>query len=204
MFVPKIHQHENRAEHLQFIKENGFGILVSNVNGKPWATHIPFMMNAEGTKLIAHLARANAQWKDFQQNEEVLVIFPGPHTYISSSWYDHKNVPTWNYIAIHVYGKIRLTEGAEVLDSLKALLDKYEKDSANPVTMESMGEKYVAAQLHGLVGFEIDITRMENAYKLSQNRDDKNYKAITDELEKRNCPFDKEVASEMKKLRPLE
>jgi transcriptional regulator len=204
MYTPKLHRNENTSEILQFIQQNGFGILVNTINGKPWATHLPLVINKEGTRLSGHLARGNSQWREFEKNDDVLVIFTGPHTYISSSWYDHENVPTWNYIAVHVYGKIRITEGEETLASLKELTNKYEKNSSKPVTVEGMSEKFLNAEIRGIVGFEIDITRIESTYKLSQNRDDKNYKAITEELDKRKCPFDAEVAAEMRKSRPLD
>jgi len=204
MYTPKSNRNENKSEIIEFVKQNGFGILVSTVNGKPWATHLPLVINKGGTNLSGHLARGNAQWRELNSNEEVLVIFTGPHAYISSSWYDHENVPTWNYISVHIYGKIRITEGEEMLTSLKELTDKYEKDSLKPVTVEGMSEKFLAAEIRGIVGIQIDITRIESTFKLSQNRDDKNYKAITKELEKRKCPFDTEVAQEMKKIRPLD
>jgi transcriptional regulator len=203
MYTPKLNRSDNKQEILEFIRQNGFGILVSTVNGKPWATHLPLVINEDGSKLTGHLSRGNAQWREFN-DEEVLIIFSGPHTYISSSWYDHENVPTWNYIAVHVYGKIRLTEGDEMLSSLKELTDKYEKNSQKPMSVEAMSEKFLAAEIRGIVGVELVITRIESTFKLSQNRDDKNYKTITRELEKRKCPFDLEVAEEMKKRRPLD
>jgi len=204
MYTAKLNRNENTQEIIEFVKQNGFGILVSTVNGKPWATHLPLVINNEGTVLSGHLARGNAQWRELTANEEVLAIFTGPHAYISSSWYDHENVPTWNYISVHVYGKIRITEGDKMLTDLKELTNKYEKDSVKPVTVEGMSEKFLTAEIRGIVGIEMDIARIESTFKLSQNRDDKNYKVITQELEKRKCPFDTEVAQEMKKIRALD
>ncbi|HEY5826369.1 MAG TPA: FMN-binding negative transcriptional regulator [Cyclobacteriaceae bacterium] len=204
MYTPKLNRNENTQEIIEFVKQNGFGILVSTVNGKPWATHLPLLINTEGTILSGHLARGNAQWRELSHNEEVLVIFTGPHAYISSSWYDHENVPTWNYISVHIYGKIRITEGEKMLADLTELTNKYEKDSVKPVTVEGMSEKFLAAEIRGIVGIEMDIIRIESTFKLSQNRDDKNYKVITQELEKRKCPLDAKVAQEMKKIRPLD
>src|SRR5690349_18720896 len=107
MYTPKIYQDNNPASIRKFIHENGFGILVSITGGQLWATHIPIMLSDDGTKLIGHVSRGNKQWKDFG-TQEVLTIFSGPHTYVSSSWYDHENVPTWNYLTVHVYGTIRI------------------------------------------------------------------------------------------------
>jgi transcriptional regulator len=204
MYTHKLNHPADSNEVLEFIQQNGFAILVSAVKGKLWATHLPLIINSEGTKLTGHIARANAQWKELNPLEEVLAIFAGPHSYISSSWYDHQNVPTWNYITAHVYGKVRITEGEEMVNDLKDLTNKYEKNSVKPVTVEGMTEKFLTAEIRGIVGVQIEVTRIESTFKLSQNRDDKNYKAITEQLENRNCPFDHEVAQEMKKRRPLD
>jgi len=128
----------------------------------------------------------------------VLAIFSGPHTYISSSWYDHENVPTWNYVAVHIYGTLRVISDEELRASLKQLVDKYEKDSEKPARMENLSDKYLKHELMGIVGFEIAITRMEATNKLSQNRDAVNHQAIIQQLEKRGDAASLEVAGLMK------
>jgi transcriptional regulator len=155
------------------------------------------LLSEDGSKLHGHVSKANQQWKDLEASE-VLVIFNGPHAYISSSWYDHENVPTWNYIAVHVYGTVKLIEGEALRHSLSSLVKKYEKNSANPVSMETMTPEYVEDSLRGLVGFEIQINRMEAAYKLSQNRDQKNHEAIVQQLEKLREPGALKIAEAMK------
>jgi transcriptional regulator len=201
MYVAKSNRNENNEELLDFIRQNGFAILISTVEGKPWATHVPLILSADGKKLSGHLARGNKQWKAWNDTTDMLAIFTGPHTYISSSWYDHENVPTWNYIAVHVYGKIRTITGDELLEGLKALTNKYEHASVKPVTVEGMSESFLSKELLGIVGFEIEITRIEAAYKLSQNRDDKNYKEIISQLRKRPDEDSHHVADEMEKRR---
>jgi transcriptional regulator len=203
MYVPKIFQNNEPSQIRDFIRQNGFAILISNGDGSLIATHIPLMLNDDGTKLSGHVSRANPQWKKINPDKEVLAIFPGPHAYISSSWYDHENVPTWNYIAVHVYGKIRFIEGEELVSSLSHLVNKYEKNSERPVSVEKMSPDYFAKHLAGLVGFEIVINRTEAAHKLSQNRDKVNHNAITDQLEKRNYGGDAEIAAAMKQDKPL-
>jgi len=163
MYKPKYAENNNEASVMEFISKNSFGIIVSQFGGKVLASHIPFELQGED-KLLGHISRANPQWKNFEIGSEVLVIFNGPHAYISSSWYDHENVPTWNYIAVHVYGTIRIIEGDELLDALKNLLDKFEVTSQHPVSIKGM---YVRKSLNGIVGFEISITSMEASYKLS-------------------------------------
>jgi transcriptional regulator len=132
----------------------------------------------------------------------VLAIFNGPHTYISSSWYDHENVPTWNYIAVHVYGTAKLLEGEALFNSIKELTAKYEQYSERPVSVETMNREYLEREMRGLVGFEITIDRIEAAYKLSQNRDKKNHDAIISQLEKRNDAQSLGIAEAMKATCP--
>ena len=127
-----------------------------------------------------------------------MAVFSGPHAYISSSWYDHENVPTWNYIAVHVYGTIRILNYDETVASLKKLVDKYETQSENPIRIEDLSEKTMR-QARGIVAFEMEITSIEATKKLSQNRDSKNYQNIISELEKTNDNQSISVANEMKK-----
>jgi transcriptional regulator len=205
MYIHPLNKWEDKPEIVDFIRTNAFATLISQVEGKPWATHLPFVLgknNSGESVLSGHLAKANQQWKSISENEDVLVIFQGPHAYISSSWYNHENVPTWNYLAVHVTGKIRLIEGEELMDHLKSLTDIYEEGRPNRVRIESMNETYVAGQLRALVGFEIKIEEVKAAAKLSQNRDDVNYHHIVEKLEESEFPLDKEVASEMEKRRP--
>jgi transcriptional regulator len=198
MYTPKQFQNNDPETIRRFIRENGFGILVSQANGQLFATHIPLLLSDDGTKLTGHLARGNRQWKSFEQPTEVLAIFSGPHTYISSSWYDHENVPTWNYVAIHVTGTLRILSEAELRAALKHITDKYEKDSVKPVRVEDLSDDYMKHAIMGIVGFEIDIQKMEATYKLSQNRDEANHQTIIRELEKRGDTASKEVAGMMK------
>ncbi len=196
---------EDEPEIVDFLKKNAFATLVSQVDGRPWATHLPFVLdqNPSGEAILhGHLAKANLQWKSLPENEEVLVIFQGPHAYISSSWYNHENVPTWNYLSVHVYGKIRIIEGEELMNHLKSLVDVYEEDRPNRVRVETMSEAYVESQLRALVGFEIKIEEVQASAKLSQNRDDVNYHHIVKKLDESPYPMDKEVATEMRKRRP--
>jgi transcriptional regulator len=199
MYTPKHFKPDDDAAVLEFIKHNGFGTLVSHVDGKLWATHLPLLLSANGGTLTGHVSRGNKAWKDFNTDQEVLAIFQGAHTYISSSWYDHENVPTWNYTAVHVYGKVRIIGEDQLRQSLKVLVDKYEKDSERPVTVEKLSGEYMKKALLGIVGFEIEIARIEAAYKLSQNRDEVNYHSIIRELEKRGDQQSADVAAEMKK-----
>lgn len=201
MYIADLFKNENQAEIEAFLQQNSFGILVNQPAGKLWATHIPLELdaNANGKAVLyGHVSIENDQWKGFAENDQVLAIFSGPHAYISSSWYDFENVPTWNYTAVHVYGTVKIIEGDLLLEHLKKLVDKYEAASENPVRIEDLSKKTMM-QTRGIVAFEIEITEIQASKKLSQNRDDKNYKAIISELEKTALPNAIDVASEMKK-----
>ncbi|SKC78088.1 FMN-binding negative transcriptional regulator [Ohtaekwangia koreensis] len=198
MYTPKQFKNDNDAEIKEFVRHNGFGILVSQKEGAMLATHIPLELSEDGTKLSGHISRGNPQWKSFT-TDDVLVIFNGPHTYISSSWYNHANVPTWNYIAVHAYGKINIIEDEELFNSLANLMNKYEKNSQHPVTVEKLTPEYIKRAMQGVVGFEVTITKLEATYKLSQNRDHESYNSIVHELEKRKDENSEQIAQAMVK-----
>jgi transcriptional regulator len=198
MYVPKLY-HQPFDEHAkQFVRANAFGLLVSQVNGRITGTHIPLELNADSSALEGHASRGNPQWKNFANGEEVLAVFTGPHSYVSSSWYDHENVPTWNYIAIHIYGTIRIIEGEELLRSLTSIVDKYEHGRPGRVSVETMSPEFVESHVKGLVGFSIKINEVQVAHKLSQNRDDKNHQAIIDQLQKESNHDSLRIAEAMK------
>ena len=204
MYIHPLNSWKTETEVQEFIQKNAFATLYSQVDGKPWATHLPVFLEkkSEGAFILhGHLAKANPQWKQLAHAEEVLVVFQGPHAYISSSWYTHENVPTWNYLAVHVYGKARCIEGEELLHHLRSLVDRYETGRPNRVQVETMTPSYLESQIRALVGFEIEIKEIHASAKLSQNRDDENYDRIIQKLEQSSIPGDLEVAEEMRKRR---
>jgi transcriptional regulator len=187
MYTPHYFKNDNIENVLNFVEQNSFGILISQANSRLVATHIPLELNRNEsgqTVLNGHVSKGNPQWKNFENDKEVLAIFNGPHSYISSSWYDHENVPTWNYIAVHMYGKIKIIEGEKLIDSLTRLVDKYERHSENPVSVGKMSERFFSKEVKGIVGFEIEVSDIQSSYKLSQNRDEKNHANIITELNK--------------------
>src|SRR5579863_135578 len=125
MYIPKHFEEKDLREAEQLVSEFGFATLVSLQQGWPLATHLPLQLekNENGDWLLhGHIAKANQQWKEFESHPKVLAIFMGPHTYISPSWYNHKNVPTWNYKALHAYGTVRIVEGEELKNNLRRLM----------------------------------------------------------------------------------
>jgi transcriptional regulator len=204
MYIPSFFKIENKDKIRDFINHNGFGIVVSKGNERLLASHIPMLLstNEKGEDVLTgHLSRANPQWTSFDDLTEVLTIFQGSHSYISSSWYDHNNVPTWNYMAVHLYGSLRFLTEEELLSELRKMTDKYEANSSKPLSIDKMDAHLLSAQLKGIVGFEIKVHEVHAAYKLSQNRDDKNHFLIIDELEKKGDENSLNIAAEMKKNR---
>lgn len=201
MYIPRRYEEKDKEKIHAFIRENSFGILVSVKDGTPAGTHIPLLLEkgADGRDmLMGHISRGNEQKYALTDGAKVLVIFPGPHAYISPRWYTQMNVPTWNYISVHVYGTVKLVEGDELHAALRRLMDYYEHPMPQPVTVEEIPEKTYDENFRGIVGFKIVIDEMQAAYKLSQNRDETSYHNVVHELEKGD-DVARGVAEEMKK-----
>lgn len=207
MYIPKSFQETDREALFQFIRTNSFALLVSTGDdGIPVATHLPIELvpAADGQfQLVGHLAKANPQGKLLARHTPSLAVFSGAHSYISSSWYDHINVPTWNYLSVHVTGRTSLLTDDETLEFLRQQVDKYEAKSACPVSIESMTEAYVRKEMRGLIAFSMTIDSLQGAAKLSQNRDDKNYQAIISELRQTGDANASALADEMGSRRPF-
>jgi transcriptional regulator len=201
LYIPKYYREEDRERILAFLHQNNFPALVSFDGEKPVATHTPVEVveDEDGRLTIyGHISRANPQWKTFGE-QEVLLIFQGPHTYISPRWYNHINVPTWNYMMIHAYGKIRQVEDDEMFALLSRLVQKHEVDT--PYRLETLPQDFVLKEMKGVVGFAVDITRLDAGFKLSQNRNDEDHETIVRELDRRGDEASAKVASAMREKR---
>lgn len=203
MYIPKSFAQTDLAVLHQFMQANNFAALISqDENGGLVATHLPLMVDTERKVLIGHLARANSQWKSLSPSREVMVIFQGPHTYISPSWYEQAaNVPTWNYAVVHAYGTPQLIEDpAEIYAMLNDLVDHHETGFETPWHVEPQrahAEKLIPA----VVGLEIEITRLEGKYKLSQNRSEADQRRVIETLSNSNYVPDQQVAELMREGR---
>ena len=201
MHIPKLYREEDREKILEFLKQNNFPALVTYDGEKPTATHLPVevLENENGSlTILGHMSRANPQWRSFGE-QEVLLIFQGAHTYISPRWYDHVNVPTWNYMMVHVYGKVRLVEGEELHSLLSRLVKNHEEPTA--YSLEALPQDFVQKEMNGVVGFAVDVTRIDAGYKLSQNRNDGDHENIIRELEGRGDENSAAVAKSMRVMR---
>lgn len=191
MYIPKHFKITDEAEIFAFIEKNAFGQLISNVQGRHFSTHLPFLVSADRTRLYAHLAKPNPQLAEIE-GQEALVTFSGPHGYISPSWYDTPGVPTWNYQVVHVYGQCKIiNQPDEIKAIVENLTQKYEAGYQSPWQTE-----YPAAMLNAITGVEIDISEIQAKFKLSQNRPAQDQKQIIQQLAKSGS---NELADTMKR-----
>ncbi|MEW6491856.1 MAG: FMN-binding negative transcriptional regulator [Cyanobacteriota bacterium] len=174
MYIPNAFREDDLEKLLAFIRANSFATLVSIVDSTPFASHIPLVVTMQDNtvKLTGHLAKQNPQWKAFGTSES-LAIFTGPHAYISPSLYEkHESVPTWNYIAVHAYGKpqfITLNNSQELMDRMiDEMIDTYETSYKSQ--WHDLSDNFREGMMNGIIGFEMTVTRLEGTYKLSQNR----------------------------------
>ncbi len=207
MYIPRMFHESSWPEIRQVIEENSFATVISCNAGSPTATHVPLRLLESATgaaKLQGHMSRANPHWRLFEREGQCLVIFAGPHAYVSPRWYDHVNVPTWNYVAVHVYGKPRVvTDAADMRELIKGLVDRYEGgvDADARYTVEGLPGDFLESQMKGIVGFEIAVDEVQASFKLSQNRDQKNYESVITELRKSDDQKAKSVAQIMSNRR---
>ena len=174
MYIPNAYREDDQATLVAFMRANSFATLVSIHNGAPVATHLPLVVEEAdgGVRLTGHVAKANPHWQTFGAGE-ALVIFQGPHAYISPSHYAaHESVPTWNYIAVHAYGvpmSLSVADSQAALEIMMAtMIDAYEP--AYHAQWKGLSARYRDGMLRGVVGFTLDVTRLEGKAKLSQNR----------------------------------
>ncbi len=170
MYIPTPFRMNDPTEIMRFIHAHSFGLLTSTVESQPFATHLPFLYDAGQNVLFAHLAKANPQWRELD-GQTALVVFSGPHAYVSPSWYEAPaSVPTWNYVAVHVYGICRVIDHEEELGRLlEQTVRFYEPHSELPYQVD---EPFYRNMMKAIVGFRVDITRVEGKAKLSQNKSD--------------------------------
>ena len=170
MYIPSLNRVEDREAVNAFIHEHSFGTLITGAGEKIVASHLPVLFDEKENALRSHMARANEQWKQFAGINEVLCIFHGPHAYISPSWYEQQHtVPTWNYAVVHVYGKPVLVDEPALKQIVFDTVAKFESSMPKPWKIP-LSEQEIAGMLKAIVGFRIEITRVEAKFKLGQNR----------------------------------
>lgn len=203
MYIPLSFAETNLDTLHDFIECHSFATLVTGRGAGAVASHLPLLLDrdagAQG-KLIGHMARANTQWEGADASE-AFVIFHGPHTYISPRWYEGQNVvPTWNYVAVHVYGTLRIVaDRPALLQTLRETVLKYESSTAEPWSIEEPESQFIDKLLDSIVGFEIEVDRMEGKWKLSQNHTPERRARVVDALRARDDEQSGAIADLMSK-----
>jgi transcriptional regulator len=202
MYIPKHFEEKDKSKLLGFMQSNSFVTLVSNLNGVPFASHIPLVIETYGDdiKLVGHLAKGNQQCAALGHGE-TLAIFTGPHAYVSPTLYEEKSsVPTWNYIAVHAYGVPKVIDFSEretLEHMMDDIIDTY--DASYKEQWHSLSDAYRTSMMKGIVAFEMPVTRLEGKYKLSQNRSEVDQHNVADALSKHSDPGIAMIGNAMKK-----
>jgi transcriptional regulator len=187
MYVPSAFRVDDEETLRAFMADNAFATLVTTAAGELHATHLPFVVDREGdaTLLRAHMARANPQWR-LLDGQDALVIFRGPHAYVTPRWYETRNnVPTWDYMAVHVYGQARVVEDrARTLDLLTTLSERYERGAENPWRIDDIDPAKLDGFLQAIVAFDIKVSRIDASFKLSQNKTPQERRNVAEGLER--------------------
>jgi transcriptional regulator len=172
MYIPSYYKENDFPTLLAFIQAHPFGVICSRGTGALLATHLPFVAQEKDQHIVihGHMAKANMHWKDLEAGAEALLIFQGPNGYVSPSNYERKeNVPTWNYMAVHAAGRARIIQDREEsLLFLEEMIARFEPDYAKQ--WHQLPAAYIDGMLAGIVAFEIEVTRLEGKFKLSQNK----------------------------------
>lgn len=172
MYIPAAFAETDQTRLHDFIEQNSFALLVSHVDGLSFATHLPFLLERttgpHGT-LVGHMARANPQWREVG-DQTALAIFSGPHAYISPTWYEAEQVvPTWNYTAVHAYGRVEVIEDeGALLDIVERSVRVYEQAMPRPWSFDP-SSTFVKRLVTQIVGFRIEVQKIEGKWKLNQN-----------------------------------
>ena len=200
MYIPTEFSMDDEQEAFDFIENYSFGELITSSQGELKASHVPLLLDMDKNLLLGHFARNNDHWQELETAEDLLVIFQGPHTYVTPSWYESEQmVPTWNYVAVHVKGKARLASDSELLDLVTRLSDKHESQFEKPWTVDKVGDKKLAALLRAIVGFKIDIEQVLGKAKMSQNRKESDQQGVIRGLQSKKDPTANLVAKLMVK-----
>ncbi|HLM00384.1 MAG TPA: FMN-binding negative transcriptional regulator [Pyrinomonadaceae bacterium] len=203
MYIPSFFAETDEENLLAFMREFNFAALVTAENDLPAATHLPFIVEKrDGDKIVlsAHLAKANLQWKQFE-NKQALVIFQQPHAYVSPLLYGEKNnVPTWNYVAVHAYGKVEAFKTAEEnLAFLAKMVEAFDPDYFQ-TDWQEIYDDYKINLARGVVAFEIEVTDLQGKKKLNQNKPGKTAENVIEAFEKSDRENEKLIAKYMKEV----
>ena len=195
---------KDKQEIIAFMKEHSFAMVTGMGENYPVATQLPLEIEENQGKIYftGHLMRKTDHHLAFEKNNKVLVLFTGPHCYVSAAWYnDPKTASTWNYITVHARGEITFTDEEGTYNAIKTVTNKYE-GTETKAAFNNMPQQYVKPLLKAIVGFSIEVETIENVFKLSQNKTREEQENIINHLRLRNTKDDLLIASEIKKRLP--
>ncbi len=199
MYIPKHYEIKDKEDIIAFMQKYSFASIITSKNNIPIATHLPFIVREKDNQIVltSHFAKANPQWKDILDNK-VLIVFSEPHAYISPKYYTSNiNVPTWNYIAVHVYGKgTIITDEDQSFSLLENMINNYE--AAYKPQWDALSKDYKLKMLHGIIPFEITVTDIQAKKKLSQNKTEVERQNIISAFEKSNDQNEQMIAEYMR------
>jgi transcriptional regulator len=183
------YKEEDRQKVVNFMHAHPFISLVGSLNGRVEMTQIPVLIEERNGKifLLGHIAKRSDHHAAFEQNPNALALFTGPHVYVSGAWYtgNLQQASTWNYISIHARGQINFLNEDALIGLLKRLSLHFENGNTSSTTIyDNLPEEYLGKLRRAIVAFELEVTELENVYKLSQNRDEKSYDNIVAQLKK--------------------
>ena len=196
----------DQQEILRFLEQHPFAFLTGSFNsGQQVATQIPLLFDIREGELYVqgHIMRNTDHHKAFIENPNVLAVFTGPDCYVSASWYSNPmSGSTWNYMSVHIQGNIRFMPQEELIDFMRRFTLKFEKgNKASPTIFANLPPEYTGRMIQGIEGFEIKAEKLDNVFKLSQNRDEESYLHIISKLEETGGKSAL-IAAEMKKRKP--
>lgn len=197
--MPEFTEHDTQVV-LEFMKANPFVTLIGNNGMTSVATQIPVLIEERSNKLIlrGHIMRKTDHHLAFEKNPETLVLFTGPHCYVSASWYAERNIgSTWNYMTVHARGTMKFIDGEGTMQMITDLTNKYETSQQQPELVKNMPSEYVNSMVNAIAGFEIEIDSIYPLFKLSQNRSDVSYKSIVTHLLATGQHEEQQIANEM-------
>ena len=187
---------------IEFMKQHPFAMLIGSAAGRSYATQVPLLFEEKDNKLIllGHMMRKQDHQLAFEKNPDVLIVFTGPHTYVSATWYTNgQQASTWNYMSVHARGTLRFLDQQGLEDALKKLTLHYENDNPHSSTIfDNLPPDYRNRLMKSIIAFEIEVNSIENVFKLSQNRDEQSFHHIMDKLSEQD-PDAKKIAEEMNK-----
>lgn len=201
MDISPLFRNSDHDQMMDFLKGHAFGLLVSQGDAHPEASHLPYVLGEEEGEwyLYIHMSASNRHVNFLNEQKSHVFIVQGVDHYISSTWYDHENVPTWNYISVHVIGSLEVQKGADALDNINRLMAELEPPGRSARSMDKLDPERIARHMQGLVTFRMKIQKIEGAKKLSQNRDEANIKKVISELEQLDTPRSLRMAEEMRR-----